>query len=874
MKRRFTPTALALLLLAACGPKHFITDEAVRRTTEQDLAAKREALPEGDLFRVFDLPLSDAEREAMTFLYAYMPLGDITDYPAEYHLENYRLAERARSEMPWGAAVPEKLFRHFVVPVRVNNENLDDARRVFYDELAPRVAGLSMYDAVLEVNHWCHEKAVYTPSDARTSSPLATVRTGSGRCGEESTLLVAALRSVAIPARQVYTPRWAHTDDNHAWVEAWADGRWHFLGACEPEPVLDLGWFNAPASRGMLMHTKVFGRYEGPEEIVGTTTCHTEINVTANYADTARVEVTVVDEGGRPVPEAMVEFKIYNYAEFYTVATRRSDAEGHASLTAGRGDVLVWASRDGRFGFKKVSVGKERTAIVALDRRVGEPFRIRMDITPPAGRTTLPAVTPEQRAENDRRMALEDSLRNAYTSTFPDKAAARGFVAANGLDQRAVELLIASKGNHATIESFLADAARNGRAARAVELLASLSEKDLRDVTRTVLDDAMDHTAPEADVRRVLCPRVANEMLTPYRELFREAIPASEAAAFRDDPARLAAWCDAHIVLRDDLNAPRIPVSPEGVWRSRRADAASRDLFFVAVARSLGIPAWKDEVTGAVRYRTADGRTVDVQFGRPAAAPAPSGTLRASFRPIPMLDNPKYYNHFTLSKFDDEGSFRLLNYDEAATWRSLLRDGAELESGCYLMVSGTRLAGGGVLAEMVSLPVESGRRTQTELVMREDAAQIRVIGSFDSEARFLPADAKTACSILQAVGRGYFAVGILGAGQEPTNHALRDLAAMKEELEGWGRGIVLLFGSEEELHRFDPAEFPPLPSNVIFGTDPDGTIRRMIARNMELHGDGQRPLFVVADTFNRVVFFSEGYTIGLGEQMTKVIRGI
>lgn len=59
--------------------------------------------------------------------------------------------------------------------------------------------------------------------------------------GEESTFLVAALRSVGIPARQVYTPRWAHTDDNHAWVEAWADGKWYFLGACEPEPVLISG---------------------------------------------------------------------------------------------------------------------------------------------------------------------------------------------------------------------------------------------------------------------------------------------------------------------------------------------------------------------------------------------------------------------------------------------------------------------------------------------------------------------------------------------------------------------------------------------------------------------------------------------------------
>lgn len=115
--------------------------------------------------------------------------------------------------MPWGKEIPDDVFRHFVLPIRVNNENLDDSRRVFYNELKDRVKNLSLHDAVLEVNHWCHEKVIYTPSDARTSSPLASVKTAYGRCGEESTFTVAALRSVGIPARQVYTPRWAHTDE-------------------------------------------------------------------------------------------------------------------------------------------------------------------------------------------------------------------------------------------------------------------------------------------------------------------------------------------------------------------------------------------------------------------------------------------------------------------------------------------------------------------------------------------------------------------------------------------------------------------------------------------------------------------------------------
>lgn len=180
---------------------------------------------------------------------------------------------------------------------------------VFYEELKDRVKGLSLYDAVLEVNHWCHEKVIYTPSDARTSSPLASVKTAYGRCGEESTFTVAALRSVGIPARQVYTPRWAHTDDNHAWVEAWVNGKWYFLGACEPEPVLNLGWFNGPAYRGMLMHTKVFGKYNGPEEVMDVTDGYTEINVIDNYAPTAKATITIVDETASRLPEPMSSSK-------------------------------------------------------------------------------------------------------------------------------------------------------------------------------------------------------------------------------------------------------------------------------------------------------------------------------------------------------------------------------------------------------------------------------------------------------------------------------------------------------------------------------------------------------------------------------------
>ena len=115
---------------------------------------------------------NEGEKEALTFLYAYMPIGDITDYDGQLYLDNIRSSFRARVEMPWGDSIPEDIFRHFVLPVRVNNENLDESRMVFYEELKDRVKGLSLYDAVLEVNHWCHEKVIYTPSAvSRVGSP-------------------------------------------------------------------------------------------------------------------------------------------------------------------------------------------------------------------------------------------------------------------------------------------------------------------------------------------------------------------------------------------------------------------------------------------------------------------------------------------------------------------------------------------------------------------------------------------------------------------------------------------------------------------------------------------------------------------------------
>ena len=153
-------------------------------------------------------------------------------------------------------------------------------------------------------------------------------------------------------------------------------------------------------------------------------------------------------------------------------------------------------------------------------------------------------------------------------------------------------------------------------------------------------------------------------------------------------------------------------------------------------------------------------------------------------------------------------------------------------------------------------------------------AQVQVIGNFNSESTYLPIGASEPQSILQTCGRGYYVVAVLGAGQEPTNHALRDIAALSGEFEKWGRKMVLLFPSEEQYKKFRPSEFPGLPSTITYGIDVDGAIQKQIAESMKLPNSTILPMFIIGDTFNRVVFVSQGYTIGLGEQLMKVIHGL
>lgn len=836
-------------------------------TTRKNFESKRAEINNPEAYSIFKTDLTAEQREALEFLYAYMPLADIVDKSGEYHLSNVNAAFKAIDEMPWGKSVPDREFRHFVLPQRVNNEQLDSCRSIFYNELKERVKGLSMEEAILEVNHWCHEKATYQPSDSRTSSPLSTVSQAIGRCGEESTFTVAALRSVGIPARQVYTPRWAHTDDNHAWVEAWANGKWHFLGACEPEAILDLGWFNSPASRGMLMTTRVFGEYDGPEEVVSRVPGYsTTINATSIYAPTNKLEVEVVDNDGNPVPDAEVRFSIYNYAEYYPVAVKPTDKNGIASLTTGCGDLVIAVNKDGRFGLSKATVGKDKRVRVSMPYDNTSNDIIEWTLTPPPAGAELPVPTPEQAIANEQRKQYEDSLRTAYTLTFYNPESAKQFAIENGFDTaRIVPLLIKSRGNGKIISDLLVSLPAERRD-KALNLLEVISEKDLRDIPVDVIIDHLN--TPDTDSplfnEYVMNPRVTNESLTPYKSLISNLLGEEILTGFRADPNKLIKWIVDTVAIDDSLNPVNFKISPISTIKTRKADRLSRDVMFVALARTAGIPSRIDPVTGKTQYADGQNNWIDVDFGAEVETTgSPKGLLQLTYTPVGRITDPIYNTHFSISKIEN-GVARLQEYPELGRFSEIFTDPVEVDAGQYLLTTGQRMADGSVLARSTIFNVADGETSKVPLVMLQDTTSVQVLGAFNSENQYTPIDGEYR-SLLSTSGRGYYILGMLAPGHEPSTHALNDLQTSKKELEEWGKTIFLIFPDRESFDKFHPSDYPGLPSNIVFGVDTTGSIAKEIPEK-------DMPSFIIADTFNRIVFISSGYTINLGDRIVDILH--
>jgi transglutaminase-like putative cysteine protease len=870
--RSVSALALLTLLILSCSGKHLINDSSYLAITEKAFNQRKQLAINRDsaLFSVFSQNLSIKQSEALKFLYAFMPLSDLADYSGDFFLANINMSLRAQSDTKWGKDIPEEVFLHYVLPCRINNENLDSFRITYYNELMERIKGRDIKEAALEINHWCHEKVSYQPSDDRTSAPMSTILSTRGRCGEESTFTVAALRTVGIPARQVYTPRWAHTDDNHAWVEIWINGQWFYMGACEPEPLLNRGWFTEPARRAMLVHTKSFGAFRGTENVINRHDNFTDINNLAKYAVTKKITVKTLDNENVPLSNAKVEYQLYNYSEFYPLAVVPTNEDGISQFETGLGDLLIWAHKGDNFDFKKISVGETDTLILKLTKKELGSISTDLDLDVPVILSPLPVPSKELIEQNSQRINKENNIRQKYTDSWMKPAEAKTLALRLNIDSSRVMSIIArSMGNYKEISSFLSETPES-ILLFAMSFLEILPDKDLRDIKSTTLSDHLrNSTVPvsipgESDnklfLENILNPRVANELLVPWRHYFLTKLPSQLLINGSHDPSLIIQYLNDNIRIADDENYYQTPLTPIGVNELKVSDTGSRAICFVAICRSLGIPSRLEPGRNVPQY-FFNKNWHDVYFSDQRQPDQHKGYLKLQSGDTNPV--PEYYIHFTLARFEN-GRYNTLEYDYNKKITDF-KEALPLPPGHYMLVTGNRLSDSKILSNISFFDLSENEHKTIDVKIRKDASEKKILGKIDLKKIYTLSHLHNS-SQSYVNDKGLVIIWI-DPEKEPTKHIFNDLPLLKTELDVWGGKFLFLSDSNS----FNPENVKGLPANSSFGIDNQMSVLKNSLK-LNLPPELNLPVVLITDRDGNILFISTGYRIGIGEQILKYSR--
>ncbi len=831
------------------------------------------------------------QAQALTFLYSAMPFSDLLDYPASLFKAYAEHGVYLWHEGDFAGRVPEKIFANYVLHYRVNNEDIADVRKFFHDrvlEAAGRQKG-TMYETAVEVNYWCAREATYRASDGRTQGPLTLFYNVLGRCGEESTFGVTALRSIGIPARQIYAPLWTHCDDNHAWVEAWCDGEWHFLGACEPDERLDTGWFIEPASRAMLLHSRWFGKDRPEDAQVGPKGMAVVLNHLDRYADTTKLWVKAVDEDGRPVPGAVLDFKVANHGELGSVALIHTGEEGEqcgqAELMTGYGDLYLCAGKGDLYGENLVSlagVGQEEegavcTVVLKKQPQCWEGWRQLDFHAPKTCYIHDGLLTPKQQETGARRLAQAAEYRQKKIENFYDaQTAEKALKRFSGQDRERMEAILnKARSNMGEIVKFLewdpgdllpVEWRAEKKDLWKLQALEVLREKDCWDTPVEVLLDCCRSALPYAGkvpekvfFRYLLCPRVSNEMLRPCREALGSCLDQGTREAVERDPACLPALVDRWVVSLPEEEYENLITSWEGCLKGGVGSRHSKEVLCVNLYRSLGIPA---------RLSGLDGRVEYYREGR-FTAPGDAGEVPCSLTlredgTLKLSD----WEHYSLDRFEEDGFYRLGLWGET----DRIENGEltlALRPGIYRILTVNREKNGDQLANMAVFALKEGEQKTMTISLREVAVEglLSKVETEDFDLRDMDGKSHRISALT-----GEKALFLwLEVTREPTEHILNELFERKEDFAALKAPIYMVLKSPEDLenptlHRTLEA----LPA-IHCCLDDFGDNYRALAEKVG-RKPGKLPLAVVLENGNQCVYSDAGYNVGLADILWRILQ--
>jgi len=707
------------------------------------------------------------EKLFMKYMYAHMPLSDVGAYDFDVILSYASHAVFLLENSEFLEGVSEEYFLQYVLAYRINSEDITDCRRFFYDLVHERAKGMTRAEAVLEVNNWCYEQATYRSTSIRTQSPITMYKSGFGRCGEESTFLTTILRSLGIPARQVYVPRWSHSDSNHAWVEVWCEDGWHFTGACEPKPILDNGWFPYAASRAMVVHSRLFDSEESTdEEVTERDGLAVLLNESARYMNPVPFKVSVLDDKNAPVAGAEVRFEIINSSEFFPVAALKTGKDGSCNINLGRGEVHVQVLSEGRTKDAFADLREVRELTVKLDGSEYEKESwIRYHINAPESEGLAGnELTPEMDAAQNAKNAIGDKIRNDRINSYFDEEYTKHFAEYKNLDK----VLRNSKGNFENIRAFIDKEYPGITLAMKDMTVAGLSEKDARDIKPEVLEDALaafefrGGLPEDVFTYALLSPRIYFETATAYRSYIKKTHPEYEKLV-KEGPAILWAKLNEEITYYPEKEYTTILSVPEGALKVGSCTPLSLGILFIAICRTFGVPARMDMLFGEpMYYENGEFKYARSEFEATAK-------LELTCHDEKM---PDYEQSFSIGRKNEAGA-----YETIGAWFKRFENGVfslDIAPGDYRILTCERRASGSITGKFLYFTARNGEKKSFEMscnelrpedfITRCDIPEVKAV-SFVTGKEFTADD----------MGEKRGLMFIAEPGKEPTEHVFNEL---------------------------------------------------------------------------------------------------
>lgn len=828
---------------------------------------------------------SDDLQYSMKFIFGHLPVSDLAEEGIfSTVLDVAETALYARSQMPWGQEVPTDIFLADVLFPRVNNEWLEPVRKLFYGMLSGRVRNKTMAEAILETNYFCFEQATYIGSDIRTAPPSTLLKSARGRCGEESVFTIMAMRSIGIPARQIYVPRWAHCDSNHAWVEVWCGGQWYYLGACEPEEALDRGWFTSAASRAMLVENKAFYcRPSGdsgpvPKDPAAADSSGREatkagliynVNRTARYAPARKLMVRVRDTAGTPVKGLGVSLEIINSAGFSPIITLNTDEHGEAEITIGKGSLRLHVTDGDSYVEQWVNTGEAGIAEVVWSP--GNPGRqedaahdfntIAPAVSGVTNQALDQAVIMIQKTRTEQALQIRKRKEAAFfggeLAELADEAAGRFD---DIIDRDSLrDILVRARGNYPEIIGFLSD----NRTRLAAQLLSTLNDKDYSDCRNDVLTAHVVHAAAyegrwseEIFTKYVLAPRIYFEHLTDYRERLAGLLTKAQRASFTANPPLLWEYLEAVVSYREEDGLANLIATPAAALRSRFGNPLSRKILFTAVLRSLGVPARLTRDTLQIEYYDGTG------FIRVTAEEEKDSQLKLNFA---AGDSWIYGFNWSVSALRN-GIFEYLDLGGAAPEEGVIT--LRLTHGSYRVITSNRLPNGNTSSRQYDIVLPPGSQKELEISLRPVAEKDMISKAKINDFEVLrPDGTKTALSAAASAAQNILLW--LVEDHEPSQHILNELLALQEHYRHKTRFVFLLERPGAAGNSLIAQAARALQAELVVDA---GFANAEPSARMTFVDPDKLPLAVIADAGLATSYAISGYNVGTAEMMLKILN--